>query len=752
MSNLFGSTPKIVPEFTGLQVNTAVQVMPIPIVYGAPRVQINLIYYNGFEAKQVSQKSGKGLLSGGKGSKQTEYFATILLSIGEADIPNIFIIYQDSEVWTPADFPNNGVVYFEGAAGQMPWSYITDTWPDDPRPYPYTAYYAFLGAQLDSSATVPQINLVPQGILSGTSPLNDSVITITSGQYDPSGNPISYIGDIPLGTCDADPAYVIYDYLTNWRYGAGFPAELIDSSSVFSSANAYDPATGDNALSTYCQAVGLAWSTVINNAEQASQRLERWCNNLSVAIVWNGATLRFIPYYDGYCANNPGWSNANGIGQKYFTPYTEPIVSIPIDQIIQSESKEEDPITYSRKDPWEVYNTVRISFMDRTNFFNSNPVEAKDESLIEQYGPRVDNIGDASEFTLQTYANTASQIILRRNAAIRRTYTWKMGPLWGWLDPMDIVQIPDPVNYNNQILVKITSATDDEDENVTFEAEEFPVGAVSPTIIPMSPTTPPNQQATNAPPSPVSNVFMFCPTTLMLAATGFSMPQWIFGCSATIDGVFDPSWGGANIWVSLDNVSYQLLGTQTQPSIVGGLAANLAGFNGTNPDNADTIFVNLTASGGSLGSVSSDAAAAGASLCCLQDVSGIELLSYTTATLVSPGTYALTGLYRGLYGTLPRFWGTGSAFMACGDGDNFFETTALANYIGQLFYVKATSFNVFNAAPEELSAVPATQFTLTNGTPLPPVPPPPAVTPISAKTKRYNRPGGTILRNPRRKH
>ena len=65
MANLFSGAPKVIPEFTGLQVNTSVQVLPIPIIYGTPRTSVNLLYYNGFQVKQVSQGGGKGILSGG---------------------------------------------------------------------------------------------------------------------------------------------------------------------------------------------------------------------------------------------------------------------------------------------------------------------------------------------------------------------------------------------------------------------------------------------------------------------------------------------------------------------------------------------------------------------------------------------------------------------------------------------------------------------------------------------------------------
>ncbi len=727
-----GSQPKVIPEFTGLQVNTAVQVLPVPIIWGSPRVSTNLIYYNGFNSQLVATSSGgggKGVASGGgKGgggsNKQVEYFATICLAIGEGIIGPAVIIYQDQEVWTPDTYPTNGTNFFEGTPSQSPWSYVEDNWPGDARPYVSTCYYGFPNAQIDSSATVPQINFVIKGFFNGSCPLNNSTITISTGQYDPQGNPLSYIGDINFGTCDADPAEVIFDYLTNEQYGAGFPTEYIDQSTLFTSPQGYYADTGDQSVSSFCQAVGLGWSVCLSNAEQASGVLDRWCSNLNVAIVWTGQYLRFIPYWDSYADGNPGWDSSNGIAKKYYSPITAPSFNIPLDQILQTESNEEDPITYTRKDPWEVYNTVRLEFRDRTNYFNPNPVEAKDEALCENYGPRVDNIGSADEFTLQTYANVSAQMKLRRNAGIRRTFTWKMGPLWAWMDPMNVCTIPDPVTLTETVLVRIISVEDDEDENITVQAEEFPVGAQSPTTIPMQPTTPPNQGPTNNPPSPIYVPVMLVTPTLLYQAQGLAVSQWIFGASAGTTGVLDTNWGGCYIWVSLDNESYQQLGVLQHASTIGGTQSNLAAYGGANPDNTDSLVVNLSESDGTLGSFTSSAAASGSSIFALQDASGIEILGYTTATMTAPNTYTLTGLYRGLYGTTSRFWGIGSRFLFLGSSGNFFETPVQPQYIGKTFYVKAQSYNVFNNAVQDLSDCVAYQFILTSSTPQPPTPPP----------------------------
>lgn len=745
MAGLFGSTPKVIPEFTGLQVNTSVQVLPVPIIYGSPRVSINLIYYNGFNSQLVSQGGGKGIVSGGKGAKNVEYFATTIMAIGEGPIGPVKIIYQDQNVWTPANYPTNGAYYYSGTSTQTPWSYVATKWPADERPYKDTAYYAFSNAQLDASATVPQINLVLAGHLTGTSPLNHSVIHVTTGQYKPDGSPMSYIGDIDLGNADADPAQVIYDFLTNQTYGALFPSQYIDTATLFSSSNAYLSNVGDNAVSTFCQAVGLAWSLVLNNVESGNSILDKWCKNMNVAPVWNGAVLRFVPYWDRYSGLNPNWDATNGIAKKYYQPKLTPIVTITLDQILESENKEEDPISFTRKDPMEVYNTIRADYRDRTNFFNDVPTEVKDEVHIELYGPRVDNISSATEYSLKTYADVVATMALRRNISIMRTFTWKLSPLWGWLEPMNVVNIPDPANYNNFIAVRIVSTDDDEEENVTVTAEELAIGSQSPTVIPTATTSPPTQGPLNVPASTAYPPVMFTVPDAMLAATGFVFPQFLLGASGGngpgYEGVLDPNWGGAYVWASLNGVDYQLIGNITGPSTIGSLVTAIGGYVGPNPDPSGTIVVNLGESDGVLSSVTPVAAAAGHSICALQDASGFEIFAYTIATLTGPYTYTLSGLYRGMYGTPSRHFGVGSNFLYVGDTANVMEVDLPPGYIGVNFWVKLQTFNTMGNYFEDLSDCVAYEATVGSSTPSGPTAPP-----MQMATYRRQTRGSSITR------
>lgn len=744
MAHMFSGAPKQIPEFTGLQVNTAVQVLPIPLAYGAPRINLNLIYYNEFQSKQQSA-GGKGI-GGGKGGQQTVYSATLLMSLGEGVIPFSFIIYEDQGVYAlhvpgAPGFPSNGTFLFTGTQ-TIPWGHITALFPQDARTYKDTAYYAFLNADLGSNATVPQINVVPCGLLCGTCPLNDGEILITSGQYDPNGHLISFLGGIPFGTVDADPGQVILDFLTNSVYGTPFPANLVDQMTLLSSPEAYDPATGDQAISTYCQAVGIGWSVVINNAESANSILDRWTKNMAVAPVWNGEVLRFIPYWDRPANANPGWvpqavevGNPNGVNpfnvpKKYFTPYSQAITRITIDQILQPENKDDDPITFARKDPMTVFNTIRVDYRDRTNFFNDNVVEAKDEANIELYGPLIDEIQLTNEITLAAYANVCAQVLLKRSIAIKRTFQWRLSPLWGWLDPMDLVQIPDPTNYSTFITVRITSVETDEDDVVTVSAEEFPLGAMSPTFIPTSTTTPPNQGVTNIPAASTTRPVIFEPTTAMLTATGMSTPQVIIGASGLTPGGLatgptDPLWGGFQVWVALTNDGdYEQIGTLRGTSTIGWLQAGLPTYGGSNPDTGDTLVVNLEMSDTILNSTDPIAVAGGKSLCVLVDASGFELLSYQNAVQTGTNIFSLTTLYRGLYGTTPREFGAGSQFLYIGTDANFFETALPPQYVGKTFFVKLPSINAFNQAPQALSDVVAFEYVAIGPTPHAPVAPP----------------------------
>lgn len=686
MAFLFARAKKQVPQLVGLQVQTAVNVLPIPIIYGTPRIPGNCIYQNGFRSSKVKSGGGKGLLTSGKDQSQVEYHATFILAIGEGIVNDVVEIFDDQSIYTFGDAGHAGrsIEAFSGTDTQTPWGPIVANWPNDAFSYKDTAYFAFPDCKIDSSGTIPFFNFAVRRIdNTALSPLN---------RYTDSSGAIWLL--------DADPAASVYDFLTNSRYGVGFPSAYIDSSTVFTSAVGLTSA-GDAALSTYCQAVGLAWSLVLNNAEPASSILDRWMKNLVVAPVWTGAILKFIPYLETYTSANPGYDAGLGtVGMKYYRPNVPVLFDFTDDHFIQSSG--EDPVVVSRIDVVDVKNVVRINFRDRGIEWNDNVSEVKDEISVELYGPRVDRLGTADEFTHGNYAATSIGQRLQRNLSVRNTYTWKLDWRWCILDPMDIVTLTDSVLGLNKYPVRITSLEEDEKGIITVVAEDFPLNATTTTVYAQEQNDPPIRSFNKDAPA-VNTPFIFEPTPDLLSFRGEAVPTIIIGASGGPSGTFDSNWGGCNVWVSNDNVTYVQQGSAfIGPSRQGVTTASLAAFAGSNPDNTNTLSVDLTESDGQLETVTSTQAAQNLSLCGLIDSNGdLELLCYTTATLTATNKYDLTGLYRGLFGTRACSHASGARFLRI--DSVVFESALASGFIGTTLYVKLQSFNIYGLGIQDLS-------------------------------------------------
>ena len=93
MGFLGGKKKNVKPDFTGLQLQTAVSTLPIPLLWGRQKMSGNLIWYNGFTAYQGKKgKGGKshalsGIMGGGN-TAETDYRADIILALCEGPIEN----------------------------------------------------------------------------------------------------------------------------------------------------------------------------------------------------------------------------------------------------------------------------------------------------------------------------------------------------------------------------------------------------------------------------------------------------------------------------------------------------------------------------------------------------------------------------------------------------------------------------------------------------------------------------------------
>ena len=732
------------PDYTGLQLQTAVGTLPIPIVWGQSKIAANVVWYTNFQTHRSSAHSGKGGVFGGGSSGGYTYSADLILALCEGPIPGLGTIWRDQSTYTLADL---GLTLFNGATPQPVWSYLSTRWPAEALAYQGTAYVCAASYALGSAADIGNHNFEVIGIFAGT-----------------GANGI-----------DADPAQVISDFLTNPQYGAGFAAGSINATTLFG-------AGGDASLQTYCKAVGLSFSPALVSQEQGSSILSRWLQLLNCGAVWAGGQLKFIPYGDApiasgnvvrtvqstvpnpaqassgitppptivVCAatnfvsdggvtyaftgtsltyigtNSPSSPGAYGIspaGAYLFAIGDENQVvsitytcSLPVSYVPDltpvynltdldfiDEKGNKDPVGVARLDPFSLPTIQRIECLSRSNQYGATPVEARDQSQIELYGPRVGSTIQAHEICDEvTIAPIVAQTILQRGLYVRAHFRFTLSWEYGLLDPMDIVTITDANLGLHNYPVRITAIEEDDEGLLRVTAEEMQVGVSTPAIYPSN--GPSGYQANRAVAAdPVNTPFIYEPPTAMTSG----VPQVWLGASGGAGGVADPNWGGAYVWISIDNVTYSNVATITAPVRQGFLTAGLA--LGTSWDTVNTLSVNLAESAGVLAGTSQASAQQGSTVSLVDG----ELLAYESATLASGNSYNMTGLARGLYGTGIAAHASGAAFTRL---DNAIATYTLpANFIGATIYFKFQSFNVFGAGVQSLSSCAVYTYTPTGG-------------------------------------
>ena len=162
---------------------------------------------------------------------------------------------------------------------------------------------------------------------------------------------------------------------------------------------------------------------------------------------------------------------------------------------------------------------------------------------------------------------------------MRARYAFKLSWEYCLLDPMDVVTINDVHLGLSACPVRIVAIEEDEKGLIAVTAEELTAGVSTPVLYPAASTTGSvvNRGVAAA---PVNPPLIFEPPA---ALTGGGAQIWV-GASGGANGVADPNWGGANVWLSLDDVSYSQIATITQPLRQGRLTAALPAANGWDVD------------------------------------------------------------------------------------------------------------------------------------------------------------------------
>jgi hypothetical protein len=373
-----------------------------------------------------------------------------------------------------------------------------------------------------------------------------------------------------------------------------------------------------------------------------------------------------------------------------------PVYELTDDNFVD-EKGNKDPVQVERADVFSLPTIQRITVSSRSNQYSSTPVEARDQSQIEIFGPRVGSTIEANEICDEfVIGPLIAQTILQRELYVRTKFTFKLSWEYCLLDPMDIVTITDANLGLDNYSARVIQIEEDDKGLLAITCEELVAGVSNPAFYASASSSgfQPNQ---GVPAVPINPPLIAQPPTSL---TGGLDQIWI-GASG-INGGGGSQWGGANVYVSIDNVTYSQVAVLTAPLRQGFLTAALPAAAGW--DSVDTLAVNLAESGGTLAGTSQAAAQQGATL----SVVDSEFLAYETATLVSGYAYNLTGLARGQGGSAATAHSSGASFARV-DGA-VIRYTLPGNFAGLTLYFKFQSFNVFGGGAEDLSTVAVYSF------------------------------------------
>jgi len=651
MAGIFGGgkgSNTQVTKYTGLNIQTSSQGLCIPIGWGRFRAGTNIIDAVNFIATPVKSggKGGKGGGGGKGGASSYKYSTALILSLCEGPIQDVTTVWSDQTTTTLAAL---NLTLFTGTAVQTPPAWMSSNFPSHAESYARTAYLFSSLYDLGSSPTVPQHNFEVDGYLSG------------SQNFAPSHLP------------DANFADIIQDFITNPQYGIDPNATYIDATSWANYKN-------------YCQAQSLWASPYLNSQEQATSIITRWAQLSNSFIFWSGDQIKFVPLGDVNIIANTTTFLAN----------VTPLFDLGPDDFVQATSSDE-PLTVNRTDPTDGYNIVELDILSRPNSYNNTPIRAEDQVSLDLYGQLQSQIIQANEICDPGVANIMAELIKQRAVYIRNNYSFKLSYAYVLLEPGDLVTLTQDGIGLSRFPVRILTVEEDSDDILSLTAEEFPLGAGRAAAFTSQPSesTPPPEVL--ADPGNVNPPAIIEPSPVV---TNGQPEVWI-GLSG------GPNWGGANVYISADNVNFGWIGVVNTPSQQGVLTAPLA--NHADPDNVNTLAIDTSESGAV---VSTAVTAADADAFRTASLIDGEIVSYGTVTLTGPDQYSLTGLRRGVYNTSPASHTSGVQWTRI-DPTVAFVYALPQQYVGIPLYFKFASFNQFGHAQQDVATVPSYPYTPT---------------------------------------
>lgn len=442
-----------------------------------------------------------------------------------------------------------------------------------------------------------------------------------------------------LSNKDVNPAWVIYDILTNTRYGAGIPVSEIDIESFQDVAD-------------FCSQQQYFFSFLLNR----TRPIKDWIDHIN-------------SHFFGFLTQTEGLYSL-GVFRDESSIGTLTRDNLVIDQIEDEEP--EPPINVSKRDPKDTANHIEIGWTNRDKLYNVNFAVANDHVDQRITGQTRKRILGLDGITKETLATRLAWRYLYDSLYRFSDYTFRVGYQNRFIAPGQVLMLDDG-DIVNAKRVRIVSIEEDENgQALAVEAREDEA-YLYPEIAYQSATSKHSEAAAVTLVSPLVAFREDVANRLLYVSI---IPQ-----AERTNGWF--------IYQSFDDITYNLRGRAAIDSVA---SANAHGTTDMRlPSHTavvwkydETIRVTLDAhlsveSGTELEFFNNKKLAK----------IGNEIIAFKIATFISGTTYELRELIRGLYNTEPVAHEIGEEFYTL---DVDFTYAFEKEDIGRTIYFKMLTF------------------------------------------------------------
>lgn len=657
---LFGSRPTTVNTppvpASQLRIQSSIQGRPRSIVWGTNRVAANLIWYGAFQAVPIQQEVGGGGKGGGGDSQVVttgfNYYASVAFGLCEGMIDDVLSCWSGKAIGTAAGF---GFTIFDGSYLQDPWGYLTTSFPGQNLNYRGLAYTAQASFALGGDPSLPQMSWEVKSIVTG---------------YGPS-------------ELDANPADCLLDITSNLHYGLTFPWFRFDQDLTD--------------YFTYTIATGMVISWALTEQQPAQTIFSDLFNATNSTARWSGGTMSVIPW-------GTSTITANGVT---FTPDLTPVYDLDEDDFLPNQGtigtvSSDEPVICVRKRKSDQMNAVIYEFLDRNNNYDpSAPTTARDEASITEYGYRPTATIQLHMFSLVDAAQQSAVLQLNKQQ-IPCSYSFTLPPKFILLDVEDIVTLTRTEMGLEAYPVRISEIQENDDKSLTFSAEDLLGTASAPLYADQGSSGNVTNYAVD--PGAIADVVIFQPPDDLANPSATQIAIW--GAATGLDLV---NYGGSVIYFSSDDITFSQVGI-VAPCIMGFLTAFLP--DNVDPDNINTLSVDLTESGGTLEDNTAANVLNGIPPCYV----GGEIIAYTNADLTAANNYNLTLLKRGAFVSIIDEHPIDTSFVFLNSA--IFKIFVPSSMSGQTIYIKLQPFNIYNRGVADLSTLPTYTYVVGSQAPL----------------------------------